>query len=287
MTGRIAFITTCKGRLHHLRETLPTMLSERPDEVIVVDYGCPQGTAEWVRANHPDVKLVRVDDDPGFHHARARNIGAAQARADWLLFIDADVRVKPGWCAWMAQSLRRGAFYRAGSVNGVREPETFGTAICPRDAFVRIEGYDEAFRGWGGEDTDLYRRLSALGLSMQAYPADFIDVIHHGDDERMGFAEVKEKGLQFIANQAYIQAKYQLMHFRRGEHPTLKERVDLMEHVKTAVREWGTSDRTEPLVLNFRMGGDRWIPAPYRMKADVLFALTITLQDAPAAAGRD
>ena len=69
----IACVITCKGRLHHLKQTLPLIVAMGTSEVIVVDYGCPDGTGDWVEANFPGVTVVRVDDDPGFSPARSRN----------------------------------------------------------------------------------------------------------------------------------------------------------------------------------------------------------------------
>ena len=43
--------------------------------MIVVDYGCPDGTEAWVKQNFPEVKVVKVEDDPGFSISRARNLG--------------------------------------------------------------------------------------------------------------------------------------------------------------------------------------------------------------------
>ncbi len=42
---KFSIITTCKGRLEHLKQTLPAMLAQKDSEVIVVDYSCPHGTA--------------------------------------------------------------------------------------------------------------------------------------------------------------------------------------------------------------------------------------------------
>src|SRR5690606_12453971 len=110
--GRIAFVTTCKNRLDHLRRTLPTWMAEDPDEIIVVDYGCPQGSGDWVRAHWPQVRVVRVDDDSGFCLSRARNLGAREVTADWICFIDADIVVREGWVTWMRRHLAEGHYYR-------------------------------------------------------------------------------------------------------------------------------------------------------------------------------
>src|SRR5574343_1128333 len=107
-----AFVTTCKGRLHHLQQTLPLIVAEAPDEIVVVDYGCPQGSGDWVEANYPQVKVVRVTDDDGFRLARARNLGAAACSAPWICFIDADIRVGSGFVAWMRANARQRHYYR-------------------------------------------------------------------------------------------------------------------------------------------------------------------------------
>jgi hypothetical protein len=44
----VAFITTCKGGLHPIQETLPLIAAGSPAEIVVVDYGCPQGMGDWL-----------------------------------------------------------------------------------------------------------------------------------------------------------------------------------------------------------------------------------------------
>jgi hypothetical protein len=72
----VAFITTSKGWLHHIRQTLPLIVAQSPAEIVVVDYACPEQTGDWVEARYGSVKVLRVSDDPGFCVSRARNIGA-------------------------------------------------------------------------------------------------------------------------------------------------------------------------------------------------------------------
>src|SRR5665213_3378936 len=90
-----SLVTTCKGRLEHLRFTLPYMLALGDCEVIVVDYDCPDHAGDWVRATHPGVRVVQVADQPLFNLAHARNLGIDAARAPWLMIVDADVIVAP------------------------------------------------------------------------------------------------------------------------------------------------------------------------------------------------
>lgn len=177
----VSFITTCKNRLDHLKQTLPRMVKQSNAEVIVVDYGCTQGTRKWVRENYPQVRVVAVDDDSGWNISRARNLGAAEAKADWLCFIDADIMLENDLSAWLFGNAALNHFYIAGPVICNSQK---GTSICSKDNFYTVEGYDEAFVGWMPEDGEFYARLNAAGFTQATFPSDFISTIHHGDEAR-------------------------------------------------------------------------------------------------------
>ncbi len=273
---RIAFVTTCKGRLHHLKETLPLLVSMGPEQIIVVDYGCPDGTGEWVRKTHPEVTLVSVSDDPGFCASRARNLGAGAASTEWICFIDADIRVDPAWLDWIRGNLQSGHFYRAAKIQGVRQKETWGTVICQKTAFQQISGYDEVFRGWGGEDDDLYFRLVENADQLEsAYPAHFISAISHDDEERTKFHQEKNKELQMVVNRYYRNTKHFLMGDSRMELPA-SIRESLMLQISDGVKRAFEKEQPHPVrdfkptvraVLNFQAGLDeRCLKIGYRRR---------------------
>ncbi len=60
-----------------------------PTEVIVVDDGCPEQTAE-VAARHPSTPIVLRQENSGV--AKARNAGIARATGTFIAFCDADDR---------------------------------------------------------------------------------------------------------------------------------------------------------------------------------------------------
>src|ERR1700674_5706017 len=93
MTPQFSIITTCKGRLGDLKLSLPTFLAQDGAEVIVVDYDCPDGTSAYVARHHPEVRLVAISGRPKFNISHARNLGAAAAMGEFLVFLDADVLV--------------------------------------------------------------------------------------------------------------------------------------------------------------------------------------------------
>lgn len=200
----IAFVVTCKGRLHHLKETLPLIVKQEPDEIVVVDYGCPDGTAAWVAVNFPRVKIVQFDS-PSFNVSHARNLGAQAVQSMWLCFIDADIRIAPGWLEWLRKNMRPNTFYR--SDNFKCDRDTTGTMVCPRSNFESVGGYDEAFSAWGGEDADMYLRLRQAGVIRCYFPGSFVSAIAHGNDLRVAFFEQKSIKNQSTINSCYKRIK--------------------------------------------------------------------------------
>jgi hypothetical protein len=215
MSARLSLITTCKGRLHHLRQTLPLMAAQPDVECIVVDYGCPQGTADWVAANFPQVLIVRVGDDPMFNQCRARNLGAVAARTSVFCFVDADIMLAPGFASYIATSCGAKTFLRARPVT----VETWGSFACRREDFWRLGGYDEVYEGYGASPEDLYLRLASAGCAEAHFPASLISSLPHSDEERTAFYENKQRWWQHRTNALYLIAKLDLMKLLETELP--------------------------------------------------------------------
>lgn len=204
---KIAFIVTCKGRLHHLRQSLPLLARQPGAECVVVDYDCPDQTHLWVAEHLPAVRVVHVRDAPLFSASRARNLGARAATAPWLCFIDADILIADEFAATLAPLLREGSYYRPQPVAW----EQWGMHLCARADFERIGGYDEVLAGWGSEDNDIYLRLERLGRRPAPFPGRLISSLPHGDEERTRFHEVRDRWVNQRINAIYLQVKYDLV----------------------------------------------------------------------------
>ena len=211
----INFVTTCKGRLHHIKETLPLLSEQAEKEIILVDYSCPQNTAKWVGENYKYVNLVKVESN-GFNASHARNQGAEKVDSDFICFIDADVKIKPGFINWLHENISPYCFYTP-SNNISKDYELWGTVVLPTHAYKHIKGYDENFSGWGGEDDDLYYRLKSAGFTPLGIPPHFLEAIKHKDEERVLFHEIKDRNFQHHINRFYATAKKQVMAFYRAE----------------------------------------------------------------------
>lgn len=182
-------IVTCKGRLMHLKQTLPLFCALPDTEVTVVDYGCPDRCGDWVEVNFPGVKVVRIDDDPGFNPSRARNIAAQEAKADYLFFVDADILVDPAAMDEIKAAVTPET-YATIDVDG-RGDGLRGTCIVPRTMFEAVGGYDELLRHYGMEDTELYARLTDFGCKDAFIPSAVFTEITHDDALRTAFFPAK------------------------------------------------------------------------------------------------
>jgi len=240
----ITFVTTCRGRLTHLRETLPSFVRQPDAAVTVVDYGCPEASGDWVEANFRQVEVVRSPESMRFELARARNLGAARVRSPWICFIDADTRVADDFCERISPLLDAGGFYNA----GFRSLETFGTCVCAKADFERIGGYDEVLQGWGNEDQDFYARLLLAGVRYGTIPSNVLHAISHADGERVAHYGMKDRWLSESINHIYCRAKIDLMLLQHTS-PGLGMRKSLYAQVVAAVTN--ARDSGKPATLAF------------------------------------
>lgn len=94
MHDRISVIIPTRNEIQHIR----TFLAAIPAavELIVVDAS-DDATPDMIAALRPNnTQIIRS----GIHIAAARQLGAAAATGDWLLFSDADVCFEPGYFDW-------------------------------------------------------------------------------------------------------------------------------------------------------------------------------------------
>ncbi len=96
-----AALLTC---LEALARTLAGEGDTVEAEVVVVDPGSRDGSAQVLDSLAGDVALVRFDDDPGT--ARARNAGAVVSRGKVLVFLDAAAAPAAGWLTPLLARLR-------------------------------------------------------------------------------------------------------------------------------------------------------------------------------------
>jgi glycosyltransferase involved in cell wall biosynthesis len=219
------------------------MVAEKPDEIIVVDYDCPENTQEWVNQNFPDVTVVKAFDATGFCASRARNIGARATRSDWIVFVDADVKLKGGIVDWIRANVAPGFYYLIDKQAKRRIGNMEGTVICRKTDFKKIGGYDEVFRLWGGEDKDFYARLIGSGVKRADYPAFEIESIKHDNALRLAQYEFDDFLKSNLITKIYFKIKSRIQSHELTGNERLRQ--DIFESVKSAI------SNTDIRVFNF------------------------------------
>ncbi|WP_395021627.1 glycosyltransferase family 2 protein [Dongia sp.] len=290
---RFSIVTTCKGRLHHLKDSLPRFLKQRDTEVIVVDYDCPDGTGDYVRRVHPEAKVVSVADAPVFNISHARNLGAAAATGEWLAFLDADVMVAPNMFQRIAAMLsapgnkaqqRKYFRFQSGMLS------LFGSCLVRQEDFRAVQGYDAVIQGYGGEDNDLYARLERNKVARGRLDAKLVEAcLDHGQEERVQFFKRKSVPDSIRINTAYRVVKLALLEqYGVPELPEAMRQslyVLVRRSVKSALRSGLTSFRLAlPLpALHGHMPFSEW-----EAKRELVLQLTLkqTATEAEIKSGR-
>lgn len=197
----ISVVIPCYNASTYIEATLRSVFAQQGGEleVLVVDDGSTDGSAELVARSFPQVRVLRQANQGA---AAARNHGIEQARHDWIAFVDADDIWVPGklqaqwallqqrpdarmcysaWKVWptddvepppalIAQMLEQAAspaqFARPGP-SGWIYPELLNdcvvwtsTVLAQRRLLREVAGFDASLRV--GEDYDLWLRLSRI-----------------------------------------------------------------------------------------------------------------------------
>jgi GT2 family glycosyltransferase len=130
-------IPTYNG-LHHLQSCLPSVRRHMPlhTQVLVVDDGSTDGTADWAQQNFPEVELLSLPANGGF--CQAVNAGLEHARGDVVELLNNDTEVCTGWAE---AALRHFADPTVGSV---------APLVLRRDEPDRIDSCGQEYHlcGW-------------------------------------------------------------------------------------------------------------------------------------------
>jgi len=193
----VAIVIPAANRREDLRRCLRSLMAQDYDarEVVVVDNGSTDGTAEMVEADFPTVSLIRNPTNKGA--CLAKNQGINQSRSDYVWFLDSDTEVpNPDCLSGMVDRMEKDP--AIGSIGGemchgpdgrleikkknilpsgetavvtlrdseahMVESDYLSTCNClvRRDLLERLGGFDPGYF-FLSEDKDLGRRIARLG----------------------------------------------------------------------------------------------------------------------------
>jgi glycosyltransferase involved in cell wall biosynthesis len=142
-------------------------------ELIVVDNYSSDGTAQLARS------LANAVIEAGPERSAQRNIGGRSAKGEFVAFIDSDMVLEP---TVLAEAVARavagadavvipeisvgdGFWARCKTLERscyIEDPTIEAARFFTRDAFLRVDGYDEQIVA-GPEDWDIHERIRAVG----------------------------------------------------------------------------------------------------------------------------
>jgi GT2 family glycosyltransferase len=87
-----------------LAQFLPSVIAHASGaEVIIADNASTDGSVSWVKRNHPQVRLISLDQNYGF--CGGYNRALRDVNADYYLLLNSDIEVTPGWLDPLVQLL--------------------------------------------------------------------------------------------------------------------------------------------------------------------------------------
>lgn len=205
---RYSLIIPVYNRPDEVRELLESLTHQtysHPYEVILVEDGSSLRSADVVDEYRNMLPEVQYIDVPNGGPSKARNLGASSASGEYLIILDSDVVLPPGYLTAVDQALASGgvdAFggpdaasddfsdvqkainyamtsplttggIRGGKAQGMEKfkPRSFNLG-CRRELYLQLHGFNESMRF--GEDIDFSLRLIEEGAHVILVPEAYV-----------------------------------------------------------------------------------------------------------------
>jgi glycosyltransferase involved in cell wall biosynthesis len=199
----VSVIVPVRDRRQMLRQLLDALASQTvaDHEVIVVDDGSVDGSADEARRDAAAGRPVRLFEAAGKGAVAARRRGVAESRSALLAFTDSDCVPEPGWLAAGVEALEQGADLVQGVTQAVRPPRLLERCVQAAtddglyptcNVFYRRTAYDAA----DGFDLDAGERLGFR-------PGSLLRGLGFGEDVLLGW-RVRRSGRAAFAPDAVV-----------------------------------------------------------------------------------
>lgn len=210
-------------------------------EIIIVDNASTDGSQNYLRefeSAHSNVNLILNEKNTGF--AAGNNIGLNAASGDYLVMLNNDTVVTPGWILTLLRHMQEDStigligpvtnnigneakidvsYNQPSAMIAAAMPYTishmghefplhtaaFFCAMMPRDVFEKVGMLDENFGRGFFEDDDYCRRIESLGLKIVCAEDVFI---HHQLSASFNKLKEGERDKLFEKNKKYYETKW-------------------------------------------------------------------------------
>lgn len=208
----VSVVIVCFNRVDLTRACYESICAsdDVPDEIVFVDNNSTDDTSEWLRwlwdCPRIPVQIARLSENVGW--GRGANIGSQLAEGEYLLHLNNDTEVHPGWLTALVNEMDDGIAAVAGTLlnpdgtiqhagtqlfhdsNGTYTAEnlhvevpaydadciSLAAALCRAEAWNQLGGVDPLFRN-GYEDVDFCLRARKNGWRLRYTPES--RVMHH------------------------------------------------------------------------------------------------------------
>lgn len=200
MDKKITAVFPIMNRNHHVWQTVPSWIScEEISEIVLVDWSSanPIHMDENCKniCGNKKIKIIRVENEQYFlSPSFALNIGIDMSSGSNILKLDIDHKlVNKNLLKILSRNLNPGHFF-CGTVPLQEFNCYWGFSFFHRHDFEKIGGFNENFRGWGGEDADFYDRLEKAKCERTVVLNidDFIQHLDHNDEMRVKNHAIKD-----------------------------------------------------------------------------------------------
>lgn len=228
--ARVCILIPHHGHSRHLRPLFSSLLQmnirKHEVQIVLVDNASQDDSVELTQREFPDVEILSLDQNLGF--APALNQAAVKYDAEWLCFLNNDVRVDPDWISNLLYSSQKidahcfsshilnwegnqttfaggwinlfGKGFESTKVEHSQPYEIFFPCGCGtfirRELFLKIGGFDgDYFMIY--EDVDLGWRLRLAGQPIYLVPDAFIMHRAHASLNRIPYSQ---KAIYFERN---------------------------------------------------------------------------------------
>ena len=234
---RASILITAHNYEQFVEECILSCLGQKgfdPYEVIVIDDGSTDRTAEIARSYEPDVKVITTENQ-GVE--RASNLGLSQATGEFVVRVDADDRLKADYLAIMVSGIEKSgvAFvyseYTQIDAEGhpmkevslpdfdVAEIQERGDFLATgtlyrKEAIVGVGGYDERVKNCGLENYGLVLNLLARRYAAKCVHLPLFDYRIHESNMSL----IRRQSI--ITYGSVLAARFDLPGYRTNEnHP--------------------------------------------------------------------
>lgn len=215
----VNLIVTIKNRVQHFLQIFPSLITQYGVDynIIFVDFGSDDNFFKVLKKEIEyrkimfspylkDITCIRKIKGMKFNPRSAKNLGAYYAKdyGQILAFSDVDTFIGIDYICYWSNKIESGkSFFVTRQQESMAalprrlNPEiNYGNVIVFKSDFMKVNGWDESIRHYGGDDDDLFHRLKLKGLR-EINPISCLDAkqysILHGDELRTKYMHSVDK----------------------------------------------------------------------------------------------